>query len=182
MTDATQLSCTCGTVTLHVERHPIVVVECCCTSCRNAGKILQNLPAAPKITEPNGATHYVLYRKDRVHFQTGHELMAEHKLEEASSTRRVVATCCNTPMFLEFKEGHWLSLYGSLWTAQSKPAIQMRTMTRDALSPSNLSMDVPNPKNHTTSFYLRLMIAWVAMGFKVPELKFVGRKVHVETR
>lgn len=182
MTHTTHLSCTCGSVRLHLEQHPIVVVECCCVSCRNAAELLQNLPGAPNITEPNGTTHFVLYRKDRIHFGVGYELMAEHKLEAEASTRRAVSTCCHTPMFMEFNEGHWLSLYGGLWPARSRPAIQVRTMASAALSPSNLSTDVPNPKTHTISFYLRLLMAWVAMGFKVPELKSIERKVHVETR
>lgn len=179
MTQTTHLSCTCGQTRLTVEQRPIVTVECCCTSCRTAGGRLETLPGAPKIVEPNGATHLILYRKDRIRFEEGTELMREHRLTPQSATRRVVATCCNTPIFLEFTKGHWLSLYSCLWSAESRPAIEMRTMTSDALPGVNLSDDVPNPKSHTFSFFVKLLTAWAAMGFKVPKITFVKGEVHV---
>ena len=39
-----------------------------------------------------------------------------HLLRDESSTRRVVASCCASPMFLDFKKGHWLSVYRN-WSA-----------------------------------------------------------------
>lgn len=174
----TPLSCACGQTRLSVDNTPIVAVECCCTSCRAAGNWLEELLNAPKIVEPNGATHFVLYRKDRVHVEEGADLLGEHRLTPTSATRRVVATCCNTAMFLEFTKGHWLSLYGGLWPSESRPAIQMRTMTGDVLPGVTLSNDVPNPKSHTFSFMAKLMWAWVAMGFRVPKIDFVKGRIH----
>jgi hypothetical protein len=116
----------------------------------------------------------VLYRKDRIHFVQGSELLKEHRLKSQSPTRRVVATCCNTPMFMDFTKGHWLSLYSCLWKAEAMPHIEMRTMTMDALDGAKLSDDVPNPKTHTVSFFVKLLGAWVAMGFKVPRVAVDG--------
>jgi hypothetical protein len=89
-----------------------------------------------------------------------------------------VATCCNTPVFLDFEAGHWLSLYGSLWPAGSRPALQMRTMTEDIVDRSRLSDDVPNPKKHSLSFFIRLVCAWAAMGFRIPKVA-VPRDLHI---
>lgn len=173
MISQTQLTCTCGHVALAVQGGPIVSVECLCTDCQSAGAYLQSLPGAPPILSEHGATRFVLYRKDRVRCERGRERLREHRLSGDSPTRRVVADCCNTPMFLEFASGHWLSLYGGLWPVGSLPALELRTMTRSRPAGVVLPDDVPNPGTHTFSFYAKLFGAWGAMGFRVPKVDFV---------
>jgi hypothetical protein len=99
--------------------------------------------------------------------------LSEHRLSTDSKTRRVIATCCNTPMFLEFTHGHWLSVYGALWPAASLPSLQLRTMTRSRAEGVVLPDDVPNPATHTFSFYAKLFGAWAAMSFRAPKIEFV---------
>ena len=178
MTPITQLQCACGQVRFTVDRKPIVSVECCCTSCRTAGRVMETLPGAPGIVGPNGATHLILYRKDRIHFTKGTEQLKEYRLTSKSPTRRIVAVCCNTPIGLDFTKGHWLSLYSCLWSANAPPPIEMRTMTSDAVDGTVLSKDVPNPKRHTLSFFAKLLSAWVAMGFTIPKI-CVNGTLHV---
>ena len=103
MTQITQLACACGQAHLEVERAPIVSTECHCNSCRAAGARLQTLAEALPFLETNGGTRFVLYRKDRIRFLKGAELLKEFRLAPGAKTRRVVATCCNTPVFLEFQ-------------------------------------------------------------------------------
>jgi hypothetical protein len=174
MPQITELQCACGQVGFTVDRKPMLSVECCCTSCRTAGGVLEKLPGAPRIVGRNGATHLVLYRKDRVHFTKGAELLKEYRLTPGSATRRIVAVCCNTPIGLDFTKGHWLSLYSCLWSARTLPPIQMRTMTSDALEGSILSDDVPNHKHYAISFIARLLSAWIVMGFKIPKMVVNG--------
>jgi hypothetical protein len=174
MTDqATVLTCTCGQVELVVQGKPIISAECLCADCQNAGAYLQSLPGAPAIVDQKGATRFELYRKDRVMCETGRDLLREHRLAE-SKTRRVVAVCCNTPMFLEFTNGHWLSIYGGLWPAASLPALELRTMTRSRPTGVALPGNVPNPSTHTFSFYAKLFLAWAAMRFRTPKVDFVN--------
>ncbi|WP_127560197.1 GFA family protein [Saccharospirillum alexandrii] len=173
-TQSTALSCRCGEVTLKVQGKPIISAECLCTDCQAAGAVLQALPDAPSIVDENGATRFVLYRKDRVHCTRGQSHLREHRLSEGAPTRRVVAVCCNTPMFLEFSQGHWLSLYGGLWTDANIPPLEIRTMTRSRRAGVELPDDVPNPKTHTLSFYGKLFGAWVAMGFRTPKVDYVA--------
>jgi hypothetical protein len=85
----------------------------------------------------------------------------------------VVAACCNSPVFLEFQSGHWLSLYTSLWPAAEAPAMQLRTMVSDLPNAMHLDDRLPNAKRQTLGFYAALLGAWVAMGFRVPKLDFV---------
>lgn len=141
------LSCTCGEVRFAVEAAPIASVECCCNSCREAGERLARLPGAVPVLGPLGATRFELHRKDRVRVIAGQEHLGEFRLSPKAKTRRVVATSCNAPMFLEFESGHWLSLYGKLWPEGALQPLQMRTMTGDPPDPSVLPNDVPNARS-----------------------------------
>ena len=169
------LSCTCGQVRLAVEAAPpIASVECCCAGCREAGARLARLPGAVPVLGPFGATRFELHRKDRVRVLAGEDRLGEFRLSPGAKTRRVVATCCNAPVFLEFAGGHWLSLYGSLWPEGTLPPLQMRTMTGDLPDPSALPDDVPNARSQSPSFFAKLLWAWVAMGFRSPEVAVAG--------
>jgi hypothetical protein len=170
MTQQTHVSCSCGQVQLQLDKTPILTAECHCTSCRTAGAQLQQLSAARPVLEANGGTQFVLYRKDRVHLTRGMELLREHRLTPSSPTRRVVASCCNTPVFLEFERGHWLSIYSRLWPEAQRPAIELRTMISDLADASALPNDVPNARRQSLGFIAKLLGAWVAMGFRVPKI------------
>jgi hypothetical protein len=168
-----KLACNCGRVMLEVAGSPIVSCECLCADCQKAGALLQARPGAPKILDERGATRFELYRKDRVRCARGQEDLREHRLSDQSDTRRVLAACCNTPIFLEFAHGHWLSVYGLLWPPRSLPALQLRTMTRSRPRDVVLPDDVPNPSTHNAAFYAKLFLAWAAMGFRAPKIDYV---------
>ena len=172
MSDSGTVVCRCGKVTLRVDGPHIATVECLCGSCRKAGRVLAALPGAPQVLDGKEATAFVMQRKDRVKLLTGTELLKEYRLSPDSGTRRVIATCCNTPVFLEVSGGHWLSLYGLLWPEGDRPAIEMRTMAGDLAS--SLPDDVPNLKTHSLAFYGRLLGAWARMGFRNPKIVVSG--------
>lgn len=173
MTD-TRLECACGQVHLELRGAPIISAECYCNSCRAAGAKLQTLPSVPSVLEPSGATRFVLYRKDRVRLPLGTEHLAEFRLTPKSKTRRVIASCCNTPMLLEFERGHWFSIYGGLWPAGTLPELELRTMTSDLPPGTSLPDDVTNAKRQSFSFFVKLLRAWIAMGFRSPSLEVAG--------
>jgi hypothetical protein len=174
----TQLACACGRVHLQVEKTPIASTECHCNSCRAAGARLQALPGARAYVEPNGGTRFVLYAKDRIRFLTGTELLKEFRLTPDAKTRRIIATCCNTPVSLEFHGGHWLSLYGCLWPAGTLPPLDLRTMISDLPAGIALPNDVPNAKHQSLWFMARLLGAWIAMGFRAPKITFVHGEIR----
>lgn len=178
MSQNTHLHCACGQVHLEVERMPIMSVECYCNSCRQAGARLHELSPDHLIVSENGGTRFVLYRKDRVRLVSGADHLKEFRLTADSPTRRVIATCCNMPVFLEFQNGHWLSLYGHLWPQGTLPPLQLRTMTSDLPDPSVLSDDVPNAGHQTPAFFMKLLVAWAAMGFRTPTLTYVNGEVR----
>ncbi|MCQ0091370.1 GFA family protein [Roseovarius sp. M141] len=174
MGDTTRIGCTCGQTRLEVRGAPIASVECCCASCREAGERFRHLEGAPDILTEYGATPFVMYRKDRVRFLGGSEGLKAVRLSQDASTRRIVATCWNTPVFLELKGGHWLSLYGELWSDGTRPPPQMRTMASNLPSGAVLPDDIPNAKKQNLGFFARLFGAWVAMGFRNPKMSVTG--------
>jgi hypothetical protein len=178
----TLLQCRCGTVQLEVSGAPIAAAECHCSSCREAGKRMALLPGAPAAREANGGTQFVAYRKDRVRFAAGFEQLRWFRLGPDRSTRRIMAACCNTPVCLEFKGGHWLSLYSLLWPAGSAPAPELRTMLGDRKEGEALDDKIPAGGLATAGFYWRLLTAWIAMGFKDPKLELDGREIEVPGR
>ncbi|WP_324752016.1 hypothetical protein [Roseovarius sp. Pro17] len=121
MADTTEIACSCGQTRLGVAGAAIASVECCCSSCREAAARMQKLDGAPPVLTEYGATPFVMYRKDRVTFLAGEDRLKSFRLSSDASTERVIATCCNMPVYLAFKGGHWLSLYGSLWPEDTLP-------------------------------------------------------------
>lgn len=161
-------SCRCGTVQLEVTGAPILSVDCHCDSCQTASAGFGNLPGAPQVVNALGGTPFILQRKDRVRFARGAEALAEHRLRPEAKTRRMLASCCDSPMFLEFSGGHWLSIYRDRLPDGAAP-LEMRVMTGNRPGAA-LPDDVPNYKTHSFKFMWRLFTAWAAMGFRVPKM------------
>ncbi len=115
MSKTTMIGCACGKTRLEVYGAPMIVSECLCNSCRAAAGRLADLPGAKNMLTPYQATPSAEYRKDRVRILSGQEHLKEFRLTNDAGSRRVVATCCNTPVFLEMKGAHWLSVYLHLW-------------------------------------------------------------------
>jgi hypothetical protein len=166
--------CRCGDVMLETSGRPIIACACYCTSCRTAGERLQSRAGAPAILEPDGGTEFVLFRKDRVRFLGGTERLREFRLTPTAKTRRVIAACCNTPMFLEFQNGHWLSLYRQRMPVAAQPRLELRTMTRDRLPGVEFQDTLPSYATQSVGFMFRLLTAWVAMRFRSPSIDFVN--------
>lgn len=165
-------SCRCGAVAFEAVGAPILTVVCHCESCQEAGRRFAQITEAPPVLNADGGTDFVMHRKDRVCCARGGELLREHQLKPDSTTRRMVAGCCNSAMFLEFSSGHWLSIYRDR-IAEGAPPLEMRVMTKDRRKGIALPNDMPNYATHSGKFMWRLLSAWIAMGFRVPKVKGV---------
>ena len=148
-------SCQCGNVQLKLRGKPIITTVCHCSGCKEAGRILQSLPHAPRILDADEGTSFVLYRKDRVDCVKGCEFLRQHRLSDTTPTRRVIATCCNSFMFLDFTKGHWI------------------TIVCDRIEDYNAALAGLEQKRQSAFFFVRLMIAWVRMGFRTPKTNYV---------
>jgi hypothetical protein len=169
-------TCQCGKVKFEAVGRPILTGACYCTSCQEAGRQFEQLASAPPVLDADGGTGFILYRKDRVQCVTGQAYLEERRLKPGSPTRRVVATCCNSTMFLDFTKGHWLSMLRNRFPAGAPP-LEMRVMTKERRVGVELADDVPNYSGHSGKFMLKLIAAWIAMGFRRPEIT-LGKTVR----
>ena len=142
---------------------PITSVICYCDDCQEGARQIQALPNASSIQDPDGGTAYLVYRKDRVRCVKGASLLRPHKIRENSATNRVVATCCNTALFLNFDDGkHWVDVYRSRCQG-TVPPVQMRICTKFRPEPRTLPTDVPNHSRYPMSLLIKLVLAKAAM-------------------
>ena len=154
--------CSCGSVELEAIGAPITSTVCYCESCQEGSRQIEALTNGRPVCDSDGGTTYVLYRKDRVEYLKGSALLRGYKLRDESSTNRVVATCCNSPMFLNFEKGHWLSIYRTALQGDLPP-LEMRVHTKSKPAGTDLPNDVPSYPGYSLKFMAKLFTAWIAM-------------------
>jgi hypothetical protein len=157
------LTCACGQVAVEATGEPIACAVCYCDDCQEAARQIQSLPQALPIQEADGGTAYLVYRKDRVTCLKGTALLRSHKIRQNSATNRMIATCCNSALLLNFDDGkHWVDLYRSRCQGEVAP-VQMRICTKFKPAGSALPIDAPQYTRYPTSLLLKLVLARIAM-------------------
>ena len=157
----TTIRCRCGRVEVTIEGEPIVTAACHCDDCQAGAARIEALPGAWTIKDEAGGTYSALYRKDRYRVTRGAELLRADKLRPGTATNRMVATCCNSGMFVSFDRGpHWIAVYRPPLGAAA-PALEMRVNTRFA--PGPVPADVPGYRFFPFRFVWRLIRARLAM-------------------
>jgi hypothetical protein len=157
------VSCVCGQVAVEAVGAPIASVICYCDDCQEGARQIRSLPNAVSIEDPDGGTAYLVYRKDRLTYLRGTSLLRRHKIRENSATNRVIATCCNSAMFLNFDDGkHWVDLYRSRCEGDVLP-VQMRICTRFNPHGRTIPTDVPQYSRYPIAFLAKLALARAAM-------------------
>ena len=138
-------TCACGKVEIEATGASIMTGICYCNDCQAGGRMIEALPNAPKVLNDDGGSDYILHRKSRTQVVKGAELLKPLKLKEGSGTNRVIATCCNSAMMLNFDGAqHWLDLYRNRITRGPAPPVQMLVCTKTAPAPERLPKGVPN--------------------------------------
>lgn len=157
------VACTCRAVEIELSGEPILVSICHCDDCQRGSAQIEGLPGAPKILDPYGGSPYVLYRKDRIKLLRGRDLLMDQRIEGEKNTRRVVAACCNSPFFLDFEPGHWVSVYQQRFDPPVPPA-RMRVQTR-FMPPGKLPDDgLPLHRGYPFGMIVKLLASRIAMG------------------
>lgn len=156
-------ACACGKVEFEAHGAPIVSLVCYCDDCREAARQIEALPNAARVQDADGGAGYIVYRKDRVACTKGASLLKTYKIREKTPTNRVVASCCNSAMLLNFDDSkHWVDLYRT--RAQGDlPPIEMRVCTKFATG--DIAKDVPGSAGYPFKFIAKLMAARIAMLF-----------------
>ena len=68
-------ACACGGVELEAFGWPIVSAVCYCDDCRKGADLIEALPGAGVVRDPDGGTAYILFRKDRIACSKGADLL-----------------------------------------------------------------------------------------------------------
>lgn len=161
------VACKCNAVRIELTGSPFLVNVCHCDDCQRGSAQIERLLGAPKILDRWGGTPYVLYRKDRIRLLHGRELLTEQWLDEKRDTKRVVSSCCSSPILLDFERGHWVSLYQQRFDAPV-PQARMRVQTR-FMPPGDMPEDgLPLHRSYPFGMVARLLASRIAMGFKRP--------------
>ena len=163
------IACSCGAVRLEVVGSPMMSAICHCTSCRTVGQEFDaRTPVAP-IVDAGGGTAVVVWRKDLVRCVQGAEFLEARRLSPAAPSRRMVASCCRTPMFGDFLKGYWVSIYRD--RIPDAPAPTMRVMIADAPPGVALPDDgLPRFRARPGKFLFKLLTTWARMGFRNPRM------------
>lgn len=161
--------CRCGETAIELTGEPIQSVICFCESCRTAARGFERDLGAPPTVNADGGVHYCLYRKDRVKIARGAHYLREYRLKPDSPTRRVVANCCSSPMFVEFTRGHWLTMFLDRLSGQA-PEPQMCVMTKYRPEGLELPRGIPAYGTLPPRLMIKLLAAWAAMGFRRPTI------------
>lgn len=167
-------ACSCGSVELEASGAPIASTVCYCDDCQKGSRHIESLPNATPVLDPDGGTSYVVYRKDRVRCSRGASLLKVHKISSASTTNRVLASCCNSAMLLNFDDSkHWVDLYTARLQG-SPPPVQMRLCTKfRPAGGGGIPNDVPSYPMWSPGLLGKLLVARLAMllnGRKVESL------------
>jgi hypothetical protein len=165
--DKISAQCSCGAVELVLQGAPMMTVTCYCDTCQEGSRRIEELPGASSVRESDGGTTYTLYRRDRLTYAKGSELLKDYKLEQNSKTNRVVASCCNSAVLMRFDDArHWIPVYRAR-LGPNPPAIQMRICTSFMPENGGIPNDVPSHREYPAAFILKLLSSRVAMLFRL---------------
>jgi hypothetical protein len=157
-------SCSCGRVRCEGVGSPIISAVCYCSDCQAGGHQIEALHGAAHVLDLDGGTSYLTYRDDRFACVDGAERLVGYTLKEDTPTRRFVASCCNTGMYLKFGRGHWTSAYRLRFLGPLLP-IEMRTNVARRQSDLPLPQDAPAYRSFPFKLFRRLLAARLAMLF-----------------
>ena len=154
--------CACGTVEITLDTPPIAALSCCCDDCQAAAQHLEALPGAPGFREPCGGTPAVLFAKSALKITKGQDRLSAHRLRNGARTKRMVATCCNTFLYVGFDRGpFWVDVVSARIDGDA-PNLRWRIQTRylDAPPPDDLA----NHPKYPQGLVWRIALAGVLAG------------------
>ncbi len=157
--------CACGQVSYQGVGTPILTAVCYCEDCQSGGQMIESLPNAAPLRDADGGTPYLTYRDDRWQCVEGASLLREYRIKPDSQTRRFVAQCCNSAMFLKYEPGFWVSTYQYRYL-DSVPPLQFRNQIRHRKSELPLPSDAPAFQRFPLRLFTKLTAARFAMWFR----------------
>ncbi len=155
--------CRCGGVEIEAIGAPIVSTVCYCADCQTGSRQIEALPTAGDVRDADGGTAYILFRKDRLKCSKGAALLKGYKIKAGSVTNRLVATCCNSAMVMNFDKGpFWVSAYRARFQGDLPP-LDMRICTRSRPGGVAIPTDTPSYPGYPPALMLKLLTSGLAM-------------------
>jgi len=74
----------------------------------------------------------------------------------------MVASCCNSGMFLKYEPGFWVSSYRHRYCGDLPP-IEMRNQTRDRRSETDIPADAPSHPRFPMRLFAKIIRARIEM-------------------
>lgn len=155
-------SCACGRVEIALATAPIATLSCCCDDCQAAGRELEALPGAPAFREPCGGTPAALFPRSALKVTRGGDMLTAHRLHPGSRTKRMVARCCNSFLYVAFDRGpFWIDVVHARIDGDAPPP-RWRIQTRflDSRPPG----DLPNHPKYPQGLVWRIALAGALAG------------------
>jgi hypothetical protein len=160
--------CRCGAVEIGAWSEPLVVTARYCDDCQAASERLAVSSNSPPLASPDSGTEFMVFRRDRIACTRGAENLEAMRLTAATKTRRMVAGCCATPMYVSFDDKRpWVSAFRASFGADA-PAVQMRICTRFRRAEDKAKDDVPEHTGYPAAMILRVLAVWPRMLFSRP--------------
>ncbi len=155
--------CRCGAVEVGGWGEPIVVNACYCDDCRTAAQRLAASADSAPAAGADGGTEFMLFRRDRIACTRGGDRLRAMRLTDASKTRRMIAGCCATPMYLAFDDRRpWVSAFRAAF-GTGAPPVQMRICTRFGRPEEKAEDGLPSHPGYPPAMILRILAAWPLM-------------------
>jgi hypothetical protein len=93
------------------------------------------------------------------------ELLKGYKIDEKTTTSRVVASCCNAAMVMRFDDAkHWVPVYRARFQADVPP-LQWRICTKFKPEDAVIPTDIPSSAMYPAGFMWRLLTSKISMLF-----------------
>ncbi|SKA38203.1 Uncharacterized conserved protein [Enhydrobacter aerosaccus] len=160
--------CRCGAVEVGAWSAPIVVTACYCDDCQEAARRCAASADAAPLVDADCGTEFMVFRRDRIACIRGADHLQAMRLRDATKTRRMIAGCCATPMYLTFDDRRpWISAFRAAFGADAPP-VQLRICTRFRQSREMATDGLPNHPGYPASMILRVLAAWPLMLFSRP--------------
>jgi hypothetical protein len=160
--------CRCGTVEIGGWGNPLVVAACYCDDCQAASERLAASANGAPAARADGGTEFMVFRRDRIACMRGAENLQPMRLTAASKTRRMIADCCATPMYVSFDDKRpWVSALRAGFGAGAPP-VEMRICTRFRRPENKPEDGLPEHPAYPVAMILRILAAWPLTLFSRP--------------
>ena len=160
--------CRCGDIEIAGWGEPIIVTACYCEDCQAAAQRVAERSSSASLANADGGTEFMVFRRDRIACRRGKDRLQAMRLTDTTRTRRMIASCCATPMYLAFDDKRpWASAFRSNFGADAPP-VEMRICTRFRRSDDKAEDRLPSHSGYPPAMMARILAAWPLMLFSRP--------------